>query len=91
MFSPIVLLICILSFCNLGTVIFKIIDLFLLVDICLILASENVQQWVDLARYTGLQARKSKTSLYQAPDPPNHAALECTTSDEASIDEIKNQ
>ncbi|KAE9465160.1 hypothetical protein C3L33_02944, partial [Rhododendron williamsianum] len=48
-------------------------------------------QWVDLARYTGLQARKSKTSLYQAPDPPNHAALECTTSDEASIDEIKNQ
>lgn len=50
----------------------------------------GTQQWVDLARYTGLQARKSKTSLYQAPDPPNHAALECTTSDEASIDEIKN-
>lgn len=42
----------------------------------------GTQQWIDLARYSGLQARKSKTSSYQAPD---------STPDEASIEEIKNQ
>lgn len=42
----------------------------------------GTQQWIDLARYSGLQARKSKISSYQAPD---------STPDEATIEEIKNQ
>uniref|UniRef100_A0A5B6ZMM4 Uncharacterized protein n=1 Tax=Davidia involucrata TaxID=16924 RepID=A0A5B6ZMM4_DAVIN len=51
----------------------------------------GTQQWVDLARFTGLQTRKSETPSYQTPDSPNHAALECNNQEEASIDEIKNQ
>ncbi|PSS33272.1 Protein RETICULATA-RELATED 6 like [Actinidia chinensis var. chinensis] len=51
----------------------------------------GTQQWIDLARFTGLQARESKPPSYQTPDSPNPAALECNTPEEASIDEIKNQ
>ncbi|XP_059666806.1 protein RETICULATA-RELATED 5, chloroplastic-like [Cornus florida] len=51
----------------------------------------GTQQWVNLARFTGLQTRKSKTPSFQTPDSPNHAALECKTSEEASVDEMKNQ
>ncbi|KAI3458482.1 hypothetical protein Pfo_015145 [Paulownia fortunei] len=37
----------------------------------------GTQQWIDLARYTGLQARKSEEVHFQTPDPSNSAALEC--------------
>lgn len=49
------------------------------------------QQWVDLARFSGLQTRKNKPPSYQTPDSPNPAALECNTAEEANIDELKNQ
>ncbi|KAK3229794.1 hypothetical protein Dsin_001675 [Dipteronia sinensis] len=59
----------------------------------------GTQQWIDLARYLGLQSRKNETSL-SPPDSPN-AALECSSSsssqqpapstEEVSVDEIKNQ
>lgn len=50
-----------------------------------------MQQWIDLARYTGLQTRKSESPSFQISDSPSHAALECNNSEEANIDEIKNQ
>ncbi|KAL2526702.1 Protein of unknown function (DUF399 and DUF3411) [Abeliophyllum distichum] len=37
----------------------------------------GTQQWVDLARYTGLQARKSKEIPFPCPDSSNNAAFEC--------------
>ncbi|CAL5363947.1 unnamed protein product [Camellia sinensis] len=51
----------------------------------------GTQQWVDLARLTGLQATKSEPPSFQTPDSPNQAALECNAPEEAAIDEIKNQ
>ncbi|KAF5959124.1 hypothetical protein HYC85_000333 [Camellia sinensis] len=51
----------------------------------------GTQQWVDLARFTGLQATKSEPPSFQTPDSPNQAALECNAPEEAAIDEIKNQ
>lgn len=50
----------------------------------------GTQQWVDLARFSGLQTRKSETS-YTTPDFPNQPATECNTTEEGSIDEIQNQ
>lgn len=49
-----------------------------------------LQQWVDLARATGLQTRKSEPPSYQTIDldSSNHAALECSSTEEANIDEI---
>ncbi|KAK4835892.1 hypothetical protein QYF36_015873 [Acer negundo] len=53
----------------------------------------GTQQWIDLARFSGLQTRKSETSL-SPPDSPN-AALESssssTSTEEVSVDETKNQ
>lgn len=52
-----------------------------------------MQQWVDLARYTGLQTRKSESPSYQKTDSPSQAALEaleCNSSEDANIDEVKN-
>ncbi|GMH19341.1 hypothetical protein Nepgr_021182 [Nepenthes gracilis] len=49
----------------------------------------GTQQWVDLARYTGLQTRKIKSS-FVASDSIDHSAVKCEISDEATIDDIKN-
>ncbi|MED6158209.1 Protein RETICULATA-RELATED 6, chloroplastic [Stylosanthes scabra] len=46
----------------------------------------GTQQWIDIARATGLQVRK--TELPKS-DPPNNAAIVCGETEEASIDEIK--
>ncbi|KAG8380910.1 hypothetical protein BUALT_Bualt06G0065800 [Buddleja alternifolia] len=51
----------------------------------------GTQQWIDLARYTGLQARKSEEISFQAPDPSNSAALECNILEDANIDESNKQ
>ncbi|WKA00702.1 hypothetical protein VitviT2T_019038 [Vitis vinifera] len=51
----------------------------------------GTQQWVDLARFTGLQTQKSEPPSYQTVDSSNHAALECSSAEETHIDEIKNQ
>ncbi|KAJ0102816.1 hypothetical protein Patl1_06700 [Pistacia atlantica] len=50
----------------------------------------GTQQWVDLARFSGIQARKSEPA-YRTPESPGPAVLECNTTEESSIDEIKNQ
>lgn len=50
----------------------------------------GTQQWVDLARFSGLQTRKRETS-YTTPDFPNQPATECNTTEEGIIDEIQNQ
>ncbi|KAL2567726.1 hypothetical protein AAZV13_18G021300 [Glycine max] len=46
--------------------------------------TQLLQQWIDLARFTGLQVRKTEPS---ASDPPNPAAILCNETEEASIDE----
>ncbi|XP_031253670.1 protein RETICULATA-RELATED 5, chloroplastic-like [Pistacia vera] len=50
----------------------------------------GTQQWVDLARFSGIQARKSEPA-YRTPESSGPAVLECNTTEESSIDEIKNQ
>ncbi|KAL9418678.1 hypothetical protein AB3S75_036600 [Citrus x aurantiifolia] len=50
----------------------------------------GTQQWVDLARFSGLQTRKSETS-HTTPDIPNQPPTECSTTEEGSVDEIQNQ
>ncbi|KAH7537623.1 hypothetical protein FEM48_Zijuj03G0112500 [Ziziphus jujuba var. spinosa] len=49
----------------------------------------GTQQWVDLARSTGLQTRKSESPSYQI-DSSNLATLECNT-EETNVDDLKNQ
>ncbi|KAL3524021.1 hypothetical protein ACH5RR_016855 [Cinchona calisaya] len=51
----------------------------------------GTQQWVDLARFTGLQAQKIESVPSETSDSPNHAALGCNTSEDANIDEISKQ
>ncbi|KAL4275754.1 hypothetical protein HN51_058583 [Arachis hypogaea] len=46
----------------------------------------GTQQWIDIARATGLQVRKTELPT---SDPPNNAAIVCGETEEASIDEIK--
>ncbi|XP_057981376.1 protein RETICULATA-RELATED 5, chloroplastic-like [Malania oleifera] len=50
----------------------------------------GTQQWVDLARFSVLQTRKSVTLPYHS-DSPCQAAAGCNPSEDATIDEIKNQ
>ncbi|KAL9165008.1 hypothetical protein ABFS82_06G142700 [Erythranthe guttata] len=52
----------------------------------------GTQQWIDLARYTGLQARKSEDISFQTSDPSNSSsAIECNIiEDTTSIDENNN-
>jgi hypothetical protein len=50
-----------------------------------------LQQWVDLARFTGLQSRRSGPPAYEIPDSPKRAALGCNNMEDATVDEIKNQ
>ncbi|KAJ9160401.1 hypothetical protein P3X46_025805 [Hevea brasiliensis] len=51
----------------------------------------GTQQWVDLARYSGLQSKNSKPSSYQIPDSTTEATVGCNTAEDGSIDEIKKQ
>ncbi|KAB1214116.1 hypothetical protein CJ030_MR5G017380 [Morella rubra] len=51
----------------------------------------GTQQWVDLARFTGLQTRKSGSPSYEVPISTNHAASQCSNTQDATVDEIKNQ
>ncbi|KAK4579612.1 hypothetical protein RGQ29_029330 [Quercus rubra] len=51
----------------------------------------GTQQWVDLARFTGLQAQKKGQPSYDIPDSPSPAALGCKNTEEVTVDEIKNQ
>ncbi|KAF9594702.1 hypothetical protein IFM89_034487 [Coptis chinensis] len=47
----------------------------------------GTQQWIDVARYTGLQTRKSKATS----DPPSETLNLSALTDEVSVDEMKNQ
>ncbi|CAA3033398.1 Hypothetical predicted protein [Olea europaea subsp. europaea] len=51
----------------------------------------GTQQWVDLERYTGLQAHKSEEIPFPDPDSSNNAALECNISEDANIDVVHCQ
>ncbi|KDP44686.1 hypothetical protein JCGZ_01186 [Jatropha curcas] len=51
----------------------------------------GTQQWIDLARFSGLQSQKTSPSSYQMPDSVSEAAVGCNSAEDASIDEIKNQ
>jgi len=45
-----------------------------------------LQQWIDLARFTGLQVRKTESPT---SDSSNGAAILCNETEEATIDEIE--
>ncbi|CAM8972861.1 unnamed protein product [Rhodiola kirilowii] len=53
----------------------------------------GTQQWIDLARLTKLQARKSDLPEEKTvtEDPSTQNAVECNVIEEANADEIKNQ
>ncbi|XP_011005290.1 PREDICTED: uncharacterized protein LOC105111558 isoform X1 [Populus euphratica] len=51
----------------------------------------GTQQWVDLARFSGLQSQKSEPPSYQTLDSPSKAAIGCNTLKDTNIDEINNQ
>ncbi|XP_010534634.1 PREDICTED: protein RETICULATA-RELATED 6, chloroplastic [Tarenaya hassleriana] len=51
----------------------------------------GTQQWIDLARFTGLQARKSIPASYDMPESSNQPIVECSSTEETSIDDLKNQ
>ncbi|KAL8161044.1 hypothetical protein V2J09_012533 [Rumex salicifolius] len=52
----------------------------------------GTQQWIDLARYTGIQTQKSETELPEAdPETATLPTIECNTIEEGPIDDIKNQ
>ncbi|CAN6710001.1 unnamed protein product [Malus baccata var. baccata] len=55
----------------------------------------GTQQWIDLARFTGLQSRKSESSSHQMPEMPDStnqmAALEGNNTEETSLDEIQSK
>lgn len=67
---------------------------FILISTCIIF----LQQWIDLARFTGLQAQKSEPSVNQTIESVNQtiesanpATVGCNTTEEAGVDEIENQ
>ncbi|PHT36093.1 hypothetical protein CQW23_23793 [Capsicum baccatum] len=51
----------------------------------------GTQQWIDLARLSGLQARKSQQVSDPPPDSANPAAVGCNTSEDTNTDEINSQ
>ncbi|KAJ0558617.1 putative heme-binding uptake, Tiki superfamily, ChaN [Helianthus annuus] len=51
----------------------------------------GTQQWIDLARFTGLQAQKSEPPTNQTIEAANPATVGCNTTEEANVDEIENQ
>ncbi|CAI9091798.1 OLC1v1026914C1 [Oldenlandia corymbosa var. corymbosa] len=53
----------------------------------------GTQQWIDLARFTGLQAQKTEEASSQSPasDSPSNTALGCNASDDTNIEDISNQ
>ena len=55
-----------------------------------------MQQWIDLARSTGLQAQKGATASNQIPEALSQPTVEIveystTTTEEATMDDLKNQ
>lgn len=51
----------------------------------------GTQQWIDLARVTGLQARKSERVPDLVPDSANPTAVGCNTPEDTNTDEINSQ
>lgn len=49
-----------------------------------------LQQWIDLARYTGLQTRKTEASL-DASDSVEVSPIKCNGSDETNANDINNK
>lgn len=51
----------------------------------------GTQQWIDLARYTGLQARNNDNVSLQKPDPSDPATIECKIVEDSNVDNSNNQ
>lgn len=48
-----------------------------------------MQQWIDLARYTGLQTRNSES--LDASNSVEVSAIEGSSSEETNVNDVKNQ
>ncbi|XP_073305334.1 protein RETICULATA-RELATED 6, chloroplastic-like [Primulina huaijiensis] len=51
----------------------------------------GTQQWIDLARYMGLQARKNENVSFQKPDSSDSATIECKIVEDSNVDNTNNQ
>ncbi|KAG0463635.1 hypothetical protein HPP92_019704 [Vanilla planifolia] len=51
----------------------------------------GTQQWVDLARFTGLQPRKDRVTPDKASESMDAPLLECSPSNATTVDENSNQ
>ncbi|KAI9110733.1 hypothetical protein K1719_018171 [Acacia pycnantha] len=52
----------------------------------------GTQQWIDIARSTGLQVKRTEeSSSLQIPDSPNQVAIECNETEEAGVDDIQSK
>ncbi|KAI4385632.1 hypothetical protein MLD38_003632 [Melastoma candidum] len=51
----------------------------------------GTQQWVDLARFTGLQTRKHMLPSYQTTECPSPATVQLNVAEDSVIDEINNE
>lgn len=49
----------------------------------------GTQQWIDLARYTGLQTRSAEASL-EVSDSANCSAIECSSSEDTNVNDLNN-
>lgn len=51
----------------------------------------GTQQWIDIARFTGLQVKMTESSSLQIPDSPNHAAIACNETEETGVDDVQSK
>ncbi|KAJ4885157.1 hypothetical protein Rs2_35250 [Raphanus sativus] len=51
----------------------------------------GTQQWIDLARSTGLQSQKSAPTSKDVPEALEETTVECNVSEEENIDKLDNQ
>ncbi|KAG2324939.1 hypothetical protein Bca52824_007667 [Brassica carinata] len=51
----------------------------------------GTQQWIDLARSTGLQSQKSIPASKDVPEALEETTVECNASEEENIDKLDNQ
>ncbi|CAH8333118.1 unnamed protein product [Eruca vesicaria subsp. sativa] len=51
----------------------------------------GTQQWIDLARSTGLQSQKSTPESKEIPEALEESTVECNANEEENIDKLDNQ
>jgi hypothetical protein len=50
-----------------------------------------LQQWIDIARFTGVQSSKKQLPSPEVSNPAEMPLLECGTTDVQNVDDSQNQ